>query len=78
MAKVIEPSWVIEDPVNLDQQVILAKLESCGRTCYKSEGKVGAGTAEGFVRSLIERGHESVIEHVSLTIRFECDRGGIA
>lgn len=75
MAKVIEPSFVIIEPNPIHQSAILAKLEVCGRTCYKSESKAGSDTAEGFVRSLVERGHESVIEHVSLTIRFIFDRG---
>jgi hypothetical protein len=31
------PSVKILD--ELDGEIILAKLETCGRTCYKSEGK---------------------------------------
>ena len=31
--------------------------------------------AEDFVRSIIKRGHESVLEHVGWTVRFICDRG---
>ena len=33
------------------------------------------GSAEKFVRGVIKRGHEAVIEHGSLTVRFICDRG---
>lgn len=53
----------------------LGLLELCGRTCYKSEGKAAEGTAVPFVGSLIRRGHESVIEHASLTVKFIVDRG---
>ena len=47
-------------------------IEAAGRTCYKSEPK---GDAGAFVRMLIRRGHESVIEHASATFRIVCDRG---
>lgn len=69
----MEPSVQIIDPI--DEQTILQKLEVCGRTCYKSHDKIGPGTAATFVRMLIKRGHESVLEHVNITVRFICDRG---
>jgi thymidylate synthase (FAD) len=50
-------------------------LERAGRTCYRSEGRAEAGSAGPFVRSLIQRGHHSVIEHESLSLRLICDRG---
>jgi thymidylate synthase (FAD) len=70
----IVPSQVdIVDQLNQDQ--VLAKLEACGRTCYKSEDKMDANTAAPFIRNIIKRGHESVLEHVSVTVRILCDRG---
>lgn len=63
----------IEDEI--DGQKILKKIETVGRTCYKSEGKVAEGSAEKFVKNIIKRGHEAMLEHVSLTIRFVVDRG---
>jgi thymidylate synthase ThyX len=39
------------------------KLELCGRNCYKSEEKIGPGTAEKLLKQIIARGHESVLEH---------------
>jgi thymidylate synthase (FAD) len=53
----------------------LTLIEQAGRTCYKSECKIGPGTAEKFVASIINRGHESVIEHSLMTVRFIVDRG---
>ena len=50
-------------------------LEDVGRTCYKSEEKITAGSAEKFVRGCIQRGHEAIIEHAHLTVRFYVDRG---
>ena len=71
--KIIEPSVeLINAP---DYKTLLTTIETAGRTCYKSEDKITDGSAEKFVRSIIERGHEAVIEHGSLTVRFICDRG---
>lgn len=54
---------------------ILRTIERAGRTCYKSESKITQDSAEKFVRGIIKRGHFSVIEHCSITVRVICDRG---
>lgn len=54
---------------------MLKKIERIGRVCYKSEDKITDGSAEKFIRGIIKRGHESVIEHESISVRFICDRG---
>lgn len=54
-----------------DQQEVLKRIELCGRVCYKSEDKITSDSAETFVKSLIQRGHESVLEHVDYIVR--CD-----
>lgn len=71
--KVIKPYYVIEDVI--DAPKILGAIERAGRTCYKSEGSIKEGSAEKFIASIIKRGHESVLEHEKLTVRFICDRG---
>ena len=71
--KIIEPSVEILD--HMDGNEFLQKLELCGRVCYKSEDKITEDSAERFVRMLIKRGHESVLEHVSVTAKFVVDRG---
>lgn len=71
--KIISASYEILTP--LDGAEILRKIELAGRVCYKSEDKISDGSAERFVRSIIERGHESVLEHVSISVRFIVDRG---
>jgi thymidylate synthase (FAD) len=55
--------------------VVLDTIERVGRTCYKSEDKMTEFSAEDFVRRLIKRGHEAMIEHGSVTLRFINDRG---
>ena len=71
--KIIEASYRIETPIYGEE--LLKRIEKAGRTCYKSEGRITAESAKSFVRMLIERGHESVLEHESITVRFICDRG---
>ena len=50
-------------------------IEQAGRTCYKSEDKISVHSAQKFVRNVIARHHDAMLEHVSLTVRFIVDRG---
>lgn len=47
------------------------KIEIAGRVCYQSEPK---GDPEKFIRMIIKRGHESVLEHGSLTFKLRTNR----
>lgn len=71
--KLIKPSYEIISPINRIE--ILKKIEAAGRTCYKSEEKITESSASNFVEMILKRGHESVIEHESISVRFICDRG---
>ena len=71
--KMINPSVKLED--SIDGQEILKKIERIGRTCYKSEGNITEDSAERFVKTIIKNGHESVLEHESISVRVICDRG---
>lgn len=76
----------------------LERIEQAGRTCYKSEDKMGcaqpvgecdyvfdaaasvcrncgSNSAPRFVRMLIKRGHEAMLEHGSATVKFVTNRG---
>jgi thymidylate synthase (FAD) len=70
----IEPSFKIETP-DVVFDGMLERIERAGRTCYKSEGKIAKDTAESFVATILARGHTSVIEHESVSVRIICDRG---
>ena len=72
--KIINASYRIETPTYSGEE-LLKGIEQAGRTCYKSEDRITEESAKVFVRKLIERGHESVLEHESITVRFVCDRG---
>ena len=67
--KIIQPSVELIDIINPAD--ILAKIERCGRVSHQSESK---GNPEGFIQNIIMLGHESVLEHVSLTFHIICDR----
>ena len=69
----IKPSAEILSGKNYHQ--MLENIERIGRVCYKSEDAIHPGSAEQFIRNIITRGHESVIEHESISVRVVCDRG---
>lgn len=70
---IIKPSVEIIDMKDYDQMI--RKIEKIGRVCYKSEGNITEESAERFISNILKRGHESVIEHESVTVRMTCDRG---
>lgn len=55
----------------------LQRIESAARTCYKSEDRITADgeSAMKMVRMLIKSGHEAMLEHSTLTVKFIVDRG---
>ena len=71
--KIIKPSVEFITPI--DGEVVMKRLEQCGRICYKSEDRISAESADKFIRGIIKRGHEAVLEHCSFTVKFICDRG---
>ncbi len=71
--KIIKPS--VELVEEIDAAAIMKKIERAGRVCYKSEGNIKDDSAEKFIRGIIKRGHESVIEHATVSFKIICDRG---
>jgi len=71
--KIIKPWFRIESEIN--GREILRGIELAGRTAYKSEDRITEDSAGKFARMIIKRGHESVLEHRSVTVRIVCDRG---
>lgn len=70
--KLIKPDFTILSPVG---DSILENIERAGRVCYKSEDKITGQSSLQFVKMLIKRGHESVLEHEKISVLFICDRG---
>ena len=71
--RVIEPNYRIETPI--DPEIIMGTIEHFGRVCYKSENVITKDSSRKFVIDLVKRGHESVLEHCSISVRIICDRG---
>jgi thymidylate synthase (FAD) len=71
--KVVKQSHEIITKINREE--ILRLLELFGRTAYQSKNKIILNSASVFVSNLILKGHESVLEHISLTVKFITDRG---
>ena len=71
--KIIKPSYEIMTKINREE--LLKTIEIAGRTCYKSENKITEDSASKFVKMLIKNGHEAMIEHNSISVKFVCDRG---
>lgn len=76
--KVIKAGYEIISPDLNDPKMpnhIYKQIERAGRTCYKSEDKMTDESAERFVRAIVKNGHEAMLEHVSMTVKFTVDRG---
>lgn len=76
--KLIDPSYKILCIANGadDEYGPLEFIEKAGRTCYKSNDEFKSKErTEQFIKMLIKRGHESVLEHSFMSVKFICDRG---
>ena len=69
--QIIEQYWEFLQKPEFPAKII----ETAGRVCYKSEDKITDSSSEKFLKMILKSGHESVIEHVSATVRFVTNRG---
>ena len=60
---------------NINGIEMLKNIEYIARTCYKSEYMMTDLSAVKMVESLINRGHEAMLEHQSISVKFIVDRG---
>jgi len=59
---------ITKDPLSL--------IERAARTCYQSEPEMYYGENDwALIRRVLRKGHESVIEHASATVKFITNRG---
>ena len=70
--RIVKPSVSIES--NISYNEALRIVENATRVCYKSEDKIKEGSAEKLIKGVIKAKHLGCIEHVSLTVKFICDR----
>lgn len=75
--KIIKAGYEILSEISDDGIEELQRIEKIGRVCYKSEDKIteDGESAKKFVKMIIDRGHEAMIEHSSLSVKFIVDRG---
>lgn len=73
----LKASFEILTPISKDGIKELQHIENIGRVCYKSEQNItdDGESAKKFVSMLIKAGHEAMIEHSSLSVKFVVDRG---
>ena len=60
---------------NINGIEMLQAIEYIARTCYKSENMITDLSAVKMVESLINRGHEAMLEHCVISVKFIVDRG---
>lgn len=75
--QIIKARYDILTPISEGGIEELKHIEKIARVCYKSEDKISedGSSAKKLVKNLIDRGHEAMIEHSSLSVKFICDRG---
>ncbi len=56
--------------VGLNGESPLELIELAGRTSWQSRHKITKDSAKKFIKMLIKRGHESVLEHSAMTVEF--------
>lgn len=71
--KIIKPKFIIETKISGVK--MLRTIEKFGRLSHQSEKKITKDSYKDFLQKLLNWGHESVLEHVSISVRFICDRG---
>jgi len=73
----IEPSYEIMTEISEDGLKELKFIEKIARVCYKSEDIIqeDGSTAKKLITGLIKKGHEAMLEHSTLTVKFITDRG---
>ena len=75
--RIIKPYYIILSDISEGGIKELQFIEQAARTCYKSEDKItdDGDSAKSLVKRLIKSGHEAMLEHSSLSVKFVVDRG---
>ena len=75
--RIIKPSYTILSDISENGIKELQFIEQAARTCYKSEDRItdDGESAKALIKRLIKSGHEAMLEHSMLSVRFVVDRG---
>ncbi len=74
MITVVEPNYYWPETAVSMFPSLAEHVERCGRVCYKSEGRIKPGSADQLIATLCKSGHESVLEHATVTTIIICSR----
>ena len=74
---ILKAKYEIQTPISEGGIDELKLIEKIARTCYKSEDKIteDGESAKKMVSALVKSGHEAMLEHSFLSVRFYIDRG---
>lgn len=74
---IVKESFEILTPISKGGVEELKLIERAARTCYKSEKSIteDGSSAAHLVKNLIASGHEAMLEHSILSVKFIVDRG---
>lgn len=72
--KVIQQSYEILTDLS-NPTKILKDIERAARTCYKSENNITEDSCLTMCKQLIHNGHEAMLEHSQLSVKFTVDKG---
>ncbi len=74
--RIVEAGYQIMTKMDLNFKLaVYCAIEDAGRTCYKTRGDGSLSRAAKFVQKIVQNGHEAMLEHASMTVRFIVDRG---
>ena len=71
--KIIKPS--VEIMSKFSGLEVAKHIELCGRSCYNSCDLITEDSYKSFLKSILRKEHESVVEHFSVTVKFTGSRG---
>lgn len=71
--KIIKPS--VEIISKFSGLEVAKHIELCGRSCYNSCDLITEDSYKTFLKSILSKEHESVVEHYSVTVKFIGSRG---
>lgn len=74
--KIVQQGWTWHTVPLLYKDMVFS-ISRAARNCYQSELK-SFEEEEKFIKNLIKRGHQSPLEHVSLSLIITTDRGVLA
>lgn len=70
--KIVKAGYKI---LTTEESLCTSIIEIAGRTCYKSDASESKEEHEEFIKGLIAAHHFSVLEHVNISVKIQCDRG---